>query len=157
MCTIIDRKQEVTILEEDLIVYKRYKLIPGYPDRVQSPLMGNINRRNILLKTDIKEVNKGIDICYFDSIESKKVLSIYPNFYEICKKYFKYLLNKEELEEIPFKAIAHGFHSALNKRRLSNICYGEVFKCIIPKGSEVYYGYANLIVSNQLIIKEQIS
>lgn len=58
--------------------------------------------------------------------------------------------------------IEQGFHSysklstAMDKSRLLSIDCEVIYCCIIPKGAEYYIGEDNEIVSNQLIIINQI-
>jgi len=105
------------------------------------------------------------------------IKSPYNNFYwELEKEYFTDIIkteditaydveSQEKLWELKtekgcdsFISIGPGFHSALNKNRLSINKHNEecLFKCIIPKGSEYYIGLTDLVVSNRIIIKEKI-
>lgn len=47
-----------------------------------------------------------------------------------------------------------GFHSALTRERL--LGNGNIFKCIIPAGSEYYVNPSLLLISDKIIIKESI-
>jgi len=113
-------------------------------------------------------------------IDGELLFSPYWNdFHYECDKLYTTIL-KESLEDFtPFdatdglivsrlvnpKSIAQGFHSALTKERLQNHYYRldsynrfymrnfVLRECIIPKGSECYLGFTDLIVSNQIIIK----
>ena len=57
----------------------------------------------------------------------------------------------------PLISIVKGFHSAMNKTRLrGNSQYGKIVKCIIPKGAKYYKGLTNLLVSDKIIITNEI-
>lgn len=57
-----------------------------------------------------------------------------------------------------YKSFGAGFHSALKKERLieEELCFETIVKCIIPKGAEYYIGFTGLVVSNQIIVTEEI-
>jgi len=57
------------------------------------------------------------------------------------------------------QSIECGFHACLNSERIENgvnSCERVIVKCIIPKGSLVFYGSEGLIVSNKMIVTDEI-
>jgi len=87
----------------------------------------------------------------------KQILSPYRGFPYILKELYQTNLG------IPFvttnfspKLIYEGFHSYIN-RKYATDRWPEVYKCIIPKGSQYYIDSdQEEIVSNQIIIKRKL-
>lgn len=139
MCLIIPKDRESFIAKEDIIVYKVLKISD---ELLFSPYWNNFYYEcDKLYSTTLKESLE--DFTPFDTMDGM-IVSRLGNL----------------------KSIAQGFHSALTKERLQNHYYksGDLYlryymrdfvirECIIPKGSECYLGFTDLIVSNQIIIK----
>jgi hypothetical protein len=126
--------KEPKIAEEDIVVYK---ILNIGNDRITSPYRYFTWNLDTVYETEIKETTDYT--CFDDKAKTE---------YNICS------------EEV--KSIGRGFHSALNKKRLSEdreewTNEEVIFKCIIPKGSEYYIGLSDLVVSNRIIIKEKVS
>lgn len=128
---------EPKIAKEDLIVYKLLKKIddsdffhPEYDYRAAF-MTDFLYKSNKLYETKIYAT---LDNTAFDTLAMNA---------------------RNEHTGSRLNSIGKGFHSAWNIERLTDLSEDEVIvKCIIPKGAEFYIGLTDLLVSNQIIIKE---
>lgn len=121
--------------KRDIIVYKCFSNDLGYSCKIASPFTNFVYITDKVYKTKITESD---DESYFDGAAG---------------------MAKKEYEKTKgtLKNIAEGFHSAKTlKRLITNLSYYRIFKCIIPKGSVYYRGLSDLLVSNQIIVKNEI-
>jgi len=126
------------ILDEDLIVYKELKIREGEKAGIFSPIRYYQWNLNELNETKITILPVGST---YDILASANVDYMREN-------------------DIKYITIGEGFHSFKSKDRCHELyvnTYFYLFKCLIPKSSEVYYDATGLVVSNQLIILEQLS
>lgn len=135
MCLVTDQQQP-KIAEEDITVYK---ILQGMnaPCNEFTYIVGKT------YKTEIKESK---DRWCFDSSDR---ISLNDNYGEDWDK------------DESIKCFGQGFHSSLTADRLrrtnmSSMWNGGLYECIIPKGSEYYTNPSDLVVSNQIIIKERL-
>lgn len=133
MC-LITKRTEPIILEEDLEVYKL--LTKSLWSLFYFPSKGYI-----LDELYITEIKESDDWCCFDNSDELILEKEFPNW--------KTATPQELI------CIGQGFHSALKPERIQDGYY-SIFKCIIPKGSEIYKEPSGLVVSNQIIIKEKL-
>lgn len=139
MCLITKQKKPI-ILEQDIIVYKKMMcIVVGYASSVYHAFEYKIGK---LYTTTITNSQRGR---YADATTS--------DFYE------EYFISIED-SEIKFdeKVIVYneGFHFYTTKERANKSRNGELWECIIPAGSEVYYDETGLGVTNQIIINKLI-
>ena len=148
MC-LITRQKDPIILEEDLEVYKIINQLV-YKNGVyySAFIKGFEYKLNKLYSTTIEKASDHTS--YFDNIVAEHYnLSDWRSIKEAIKK-----------EE--FFSYGQGFHSIVGKesiKRRTNsnfrlLSERRVVKCIIPKGSEIYYDETGLCVSSQIIVKK---
>lgn len=132
MCLITDQKRAF-IAEKDITVYK---LLEG---NMLSPYTNFTYEVGKLYKTTIKRELEE-DRCCFDRRDHYDISKKWPNW----------------PNDSSLKAFGRGFHAALKKERLMSndvdTYYGDIYKCIIPKGSKYYVNISGLVVSNQIIV-----
>jgi hypothetical protein len=141
MC-LITKQSEPEILEEDLIVYK---LLYKYGGKYHSPFTIFMYNLHELYQTKIQTSD---DFSFFDNID---------------RETFENENTKDSGRSIRYKVLnngysvfGQGFHSALTMERLqTHHINDEIYICIIPKGSEIYTNSSGLVISNQIIIKEE--
>lgn len=138
MCLVIPREKESFITKEDMTVFKILRIRDGllfaaYEDDFYYEC-------DKLYSTTLEEVE---DYMTFDYLDQREAESYFHSSIRL-------------LPPTVYKSIGPGFHSALNQIRLAPLCYDHyvIRECIIPKGSECYLGFTDLIVSNQIIIKK---
>lgn len=137
MCMAIKVGTKPVVLEEDLVVYKVI-----YKD-------GRSKFTYFLYTPEVVNKTKFTFTPFwelFDETESKDVQKYMAEVKEDIESSSSYII-----------FVRDGFHSALTKERLSGRVmyhFNEVLgEFLIPKGSEVYYGFSDLVVSNQIIFK----
>jgi uncharacterized protein (DUF2225 family) len=55
----------------------------------------------------------------------------------------------------PWISIGEGFHSFRDKD--NNLIYlSNLYECTIPKGSNYYYGFGNMAVSDRIVINKKV-
>ena len=141
MC-LITTTRKVKIAKRDIIVWK---IMVEESDKVlYSPYQGFRYVKGRKYKAKITETKDYQWRC-FDDTDEDWLLEHYPNWTDRAKIDSNY--------DGKLMCFQKGFHSALNKKRLTHIneCndYTTV-KCIIPKGSEYYKDTTGCIVSNQI-------
>lgn len=150
MCLITKQKEPI-ILKEDLEVYK---IVEYYKENVfVSPFNYFVWKLKKKYKTHIEFEN--YDFCFFSDEEGDyfiKELNFQPDalFSEVLRKITK---------EMDYTKLSKGFHSltTLERAKRGKVHNSEVIvKCRIPKGSQVYYGPVDQVVSNQLIVLEEV-
>ena len=155
MC-LITKQSKPTILTEDMVVYKSLYIKTTYflnlkfkflqKQKILSIYYKNIWKLHCLYKTNITETYSSDEL----------------RFYDICAydTYINNICTINQLPQLIYNGTLHsystGFHTADTAERAKEIGY-SVFKCIIPAGSEIYKDDSGLIVSNQLILVENIS
>ena len=144
MCLITNQINPI-ILKEDRIVYKKLKCIDNI---LYSPFNYFEWELNILYETKIKKTN---NYSYFDSEDLKHIIKITGKLDMLDLKTF--------IKKANFISLGEGFHSfdSYFRAMSSRTCGISLYKCIIPKGSEIYYNPSNLVVSNKIIIKEKLN
>ena len=137
MCLITKNKQKY-IATEDMVVYKTLREIDE--NRICSEHM---NFTYTLNKLYIEEMLPSDDICFYDSWASMKYNTATSKA-------------TDDVQSNVAICIGQGFHFMTEyKRAFNDALYSDidVYKCIIPKGSEYYLDNSDLGVSNQIIIK----
>ena len=143
MCLITEQK-ETEILKEDLIVYKRFKLYKGeirpWCRRFYEKFIYNVGK--------IHKQPLGIDN-HYESHHDSQVVNAYPSW-----------------QSASYTHVHEGFHAALTYERLgkkgerrnndTNVAVDYDYVCIIPKGAKVFKDKTGLIVTNTIILKEEI-
>lgn len=135
MCLITPYKEK-KIVEEDMIVYKTLT-----PD-VRSVLQGFLYELDKLYETEIKESN---DYCAADQFAIERL--------EYAGYFYRNAPKDDELI-----SIGQGFHSCRTIERAEELVdpNERIFSCTIPKGSEYYEDLSDLLVSNKIIINEEV-
>lgn len=139
MC-LITKQKEPFIADKDITVYKM--LDENSSDSAYSPYQSYHYKLNELYQTIIEEDEY---ICCFDNVDQTEIEIDYPHW--MFDRVFK---------EYGLKAFGSGFHSTFKTERLDKY-KTTIFECVIPKGSEYYIGFTDLVISNQIIIKRKIS
>jgi hypothetical protein len=137
---LITKQKKPVILEKDLIVYKQMEVVNG---EVRSYYMNFSWTLNVLYKTEI-ELSR--DCTWADGIVG--------NYYG-----FENLTCREDLESYiheNFVIFSEGYHFYQTIKRFESYKPEHIFKCTIPKGSEVYYDETGLGIANQIIINKEI-
>jgi len=119
-----------------------------------------------LITTQQKPITTDKDIICYKLVETmgKEVYSYFHSDYKWTRKTihkvkisessdFNTFDVKEIIKRSNYISIGRGFHAVLTRERLRK---DRVFgtregEFLIPKGSEIYYGVTDLIVSNQMI------
>lgn len=132
MCLITPHKEK-KIAEEDMIVYKTLS-----PDK-RSVLQSFLYELDKLYET---EIIKSGDYCPAD-------------------EYARHMLNGAGYSCAPSShliSISEGFHSCRTYDRATKMQDPpeRIFSCTIPKGSEYYEDLSDLLVSNKIIINEEV-
>ena len=149
MC-LITRQQEPIILKEDLEVYKVIRL--SEKGVYKSFFYGDFEYElNKLYSTTILQTEDVDKVRAFDN-EVEKTYNIAGSGFDSYKGVIKELKNKTLF------TYGQGFHSIVGrentKRKEPRYLCRRIVKCIVPKGSEVYYDETGLCVSNQIIVKK---
>lgn len=93
------------------------------------------------------------------------IYSIYQNYrYDIRKTYHNEEINSEPYyiidQEIPDEyVVAEAYHACTTLDRAKEHLYPEsyIYKCVIPKGSKVFYDmYVSEIASDTIIVKRRL-
>ena len=123
------KQREPKIAEEDIIVYKLL-VETNKENELKSPYTEFFYTTGEEYTTEIKPSN---DDSYLDNEAS-------------------YYQQEDDRDE--YYGIGEGFHSAISAKRLSRLIQwkSKVYECIIPKGSEYYIGFSDLLVSNKIIV-----
>jgi len=148
MC-LITNQLEPKIAEEDIPVYKKLlssKLGLNYVTSVYQNHLYTLKELNI---TKIWSTKNEYEMVFFDSTDDA---AVHNYLRKICD--YKFIYWRPFVLDNILLCIAEGFHSALSPDRLGNLA-GLTYKCTIPKGSEYYLSFTDLIVSNQIIIVEE--
>ena len=128
MCLIININSRIRTAKEDIVVYKYF----NKDSSLTTPYMNYVYKVNKLYVTTIViDKIKFTECIFFDEIV-------------LCN----YNINGY------VKEISDGFHSVSELRRVNRYNHKTIRRCIIPKGSKYYKDKTDLIVSNQIIIKE---
>lgn len=144
MC-LITKQSKPIILKEDLKVYKT--LIPS------------ISEGNIAYSAH-QAFKYSLNKLYATKIEEHGEMSSYDKISE--EKYFGNLGWIERIlifQKEKLKSYREGFHfiKTLKRCNRKEFINGEcVYKCIIPKGSKVYFDETDLGVANQIIILKRL-
>lgn len=135
MCLITPNKEK-KIAEEDMIVYKA--LMPD----ARSVLQGFLYELNKLYETEIEESD---DWCAADSYAINA----------LNEADYNYGTSRSDDRLI---SIGEGFHSCKTIERAEEMKdpNERIFSCTIPKGSEYYEDLSDLLVSNKIIINEEV-
>lgn len=152
MC-LITNQQEPIILEEDLVVYKVLKSTRSN-DVVASTARSFEYTLGKLYSTSIEETSDALFADPQDLDDCSQIYGVAPHYFGVSKLYFI----KSKQPATKFKVFGAGFHFCKNKKRAiqhiktirSSIVY--IYKCLIPKGSEVYYNCSDLGVTNNIIV-----
>lgn len=88
--------------------------------------------------------------------DGKRVISPYIQFPYVLKKLYQTDFRIIYARNNISKLIHEGFHGYRNKKYATDR-WLEVYKCVIPKGSQYYISFdQEEIVSNQIIIKRKL-
>ena len=132
MCLITNWKSP-RMAKKDIVVFKNFDC--EFEDGLLSPYLGHVYQRYELNITNMVADNK------FNTYMGYAVLNAYP----YCTEYNN-----------TYTHIHEGFHAFTNLDYSSIYRLGLTTKCIIPKGSLYYKDKTGLIVSNQIIIGEDV-
>lgn len=146
MCLITNQSLS-EVLKEDMIAYKLL-----FPSRwVSSNARSPLGNKTYILGDTYKEA-----IVKFDS---KNWNCFDEEDFDVVAK-----IRDEDLKN--YRQFWSGFHSAENRDRLERTRRShhgrgifadcEVYKCLIPKGSEMYRGLTGLLVSDTIVIKKRL-
>jgi len=148
MC-LITRRRELSIAEEDIIVWKvlRYDL--------KSHIEFFRYEEDVLYETEIKELSKDTVIRAYDEISSKYLNKHYEGWSK------RFLVEGDAIitydggrEDLIY--IGEGFHSSLSRERLGKVeSYLRLRKFVIPKGSLYYEDETGLMVSNRIMMLKE--
>lgn len=137
MCLVTKQKNPL-IASEDITVYKL--LTEGNYSEHQKFHYDE----GVLYETEIKNSNRHLFYDWNDEKEFKREKNI-PIDTPIHK-----------LNTYDVLWLGQGFHSSTSAKRFNNII-GTVHRCIIPKGSEYYLGWTELVISNKIVVYEEIN
>ena len=132
MCLITNWKSP-RMAKKDIVVFKNFDC--EFEDGLLSPYQGHVYQRYELNITNMVADNK------FSTYMGYAVLNAYPD----CTEYNN-----------PYTHVHEGFHAYTNLDYSRRYSTGLTTKCIIPKGSLYYKDKTGLIVSNQIIIGEDV-
>ena len=132
MCLITNWKSP-RMAKKDIVVFKNFDC--EFEDGLLSPYRGHVYQRYELNITNMVADNK------FCSYMGNAILDAYPDFAS---------------DNNPYTHVHEGFHAFTNLDYSSIYRLGLTTKCIIPKGSLYYKDKTGLIVSNQIIIGEDV-
>lgn len=137
MCLITNK--QVKIAQEDIEIFK-------------------VLSKN--LKSPFIQFQYKFDKSYFQPLSKTK-----DSYSTCCRIDYEYITNNygynyyKKIDEGILTAYKEGFHGSTkldNSRYLSSqLDERQIFKCIIPKGSEYVEDFVGFIISNQIIIKEK--
>lgn len=150
MCTITTQKKAIKI-KEDIQSFKKVLILgSGFNIAIMSPYQKYKHKVNQIdsAKITFSRRDEGEFVC----LDEKEV----DNFYQPDTIY-KSFTSRNPLPEYvgKLRAVSTGFHSCLTADRIREVSRYEIVKCIIPKGSSVYYGSDGLIVSNRIIVTDE--
>ena len=140
MCLVTNQKK-AKILKEDLTVYKIV-----------------VNRNGKIYAWMYDDYQYEVNKLYKQSMSVDNI----PGSVMDEWVYYAYNIKTKNWKNSKFKKyrnlnhIHEGFHSSLTIERLGNVNETAIYRCVIPKGSEVFKDKTGLIVSNQIILKEKI-
>jgi hypothetical protein len=165
MCLVTTQK-EALIAEQDITVYKLLK-VREYNEDYESPRIEYLApywdfHYNLgeLYKTTIEEIPEEYygDKCAFDKFDSNVLCNLFKDSEGNPNWNPSWYTGKEPATDV--KYFGAGYHACTTVERLTGPdYYGEskIFECTIPAGSEYYLNPSGLIVSNQIIINNQIN
>ncbi len=137
MCLITEQKK-AKIARRDMTVYK--EMIPVSDDIAKSPYQYHSYILGELYTTKIEQ---GKDWTCYGPRDERWLDNNYP-MWNLGKQADKLI------------CIERGYHACMTQDRVPEGSRECIYKCTIPKGSEYYTDKTGLIVSNQIIIVEQI-
>ncbi|MCK9574753.1 MAG: hypothetical protein WC979_03145 [Candidatus Pacearchaeota archaeon] len=143
MC-LITRQKEPEILSRDIRTFKVLKVEDGVPPcAIHQTFWYELNQ---LYETDI--VESELPAPYDSKVTEFYVLDA-----------SSYNAIRRNLKEYDLIALGKGFHSFANRKRAAGEIWRtnyELFECLIPAGSEIFYDETGLCVSNKIKILKQI-
>ena len=160
MCLITKQKEPI-VLEKDMVVYKLGGKVVVYKiGEVATTSTGSVEimrtvhqaHAYILGKLNTTEIRCTERDRETASLYDNKALLHYQLHYHSDLFKNGYLLSH-------FISIGPGFHWATTVERILAGISGEedIYKCIVPAGSQVYFDETHLGVSDKLIVKELIA
>lgn len=155
MCLITKQKEPI-VLEKDMVVYKLGRKVVVYKiGEVATTSTGSVEIMRTVHQVHeyiLGELNTTEIRC---TERDRETASLYDNkaLLHYHSALFKngYLLSH-------FISIGPGFHWATTVERILAGISGEedIYKCIVPAGSQVYFDETHLGVSDKLIVKENL-
>ena len=155
MCLITKQKEPI-VLEKDMVVYKLGRKVVVYKiGEVATTSTGSVEIMRTVHQVHeyiLGELNTTEIRC---TERDRETASLYDNkaLLHYHSNLFKngYLLSH-------FISIGPGFHWATTVERILAGISGEedIYKCIVPAGSQVYFDETHLGVSDKLIVKENL-
>ena len=143
MCWLSDEYKAPNMADEDIIVYKVMLLREGYRNELASFYYG---KRYVIGKEYIEE--------------TETVEPVYLYHYSINKGFHSYSLEKTTEKECNNRCYIWSGEHLLDSINLENeINYGETLvavECIIPKGSTYHENDLGEIVSDRIIITDNV-
>jgi len=156
MCLITKQKEPI-VLEKDMVVYKLGGKVVVYKiGEVATTITGSVEIMRTVHQAHeyiLGELNTTEIRC---TERDRETASLYDNkaLLHYHSALFKngYLLSH-------FISIGPGFHWATTVERILAGISGEedIYKCIVPAGSQVYFDETHLGVSDKLIVKENLN
>ena len=142
MCLITEQKR-VKILKEDLIVYKNFHIV----DNLIRPWTGAFRHKIEYKVGKLHKQTLGVDNIP-DSVYDIKVKDAYKLETPLASC----------TRALQLTHVHEGFHATIIFDRLVIMPYPGyvIFKCRIPKGARVFKDKTGLIVSDTIILEEQI-
>jgi len=144
MC-LLTKQKIPTILEEDMVVYKRLSKFGDNPKEFESSCVG------FKYTLGEKYVTKLVFDKKPDSFADEMVRNHYK-FSDLDNKTFKQVASR-------MTNIHEGFHFYVTIKRLTDSYFKSfhtMVECVIPKGSEVFFDETGLGVTDTIIIKKII-
>lgn len=148
MCLVVLKNRPKQIAQEDIIVYKKINIKEN--NILCSPHQGFLYELNKLYTTEIGIRPSGsLDPIFSDSLDGCFVEAYFikrnmPLTEKLIYKYF-------DIYDV-------GFHSycTFERANVDRFNNDGIFKCTIPKNSEYIEGVTDLLVSNQIIVNEEV-
>lgn len=145
MCLIIHSDVKPVVLEEDTIVYKHCYL-EDKDNEIRSSIQFFKYELGKLYETELgvyDPKSHNFARCIFSrhlkTADGRTIGEVFPHLWE-----YPY----------DFKSVVHGFHSFVDLKTAEyHLTGGYIAKCVIPKGSTVYYDLFGLCASNKIIIE----
>lgn len=138
MCLIVRKETEITVLEKDLVVFKKVRIFSNDIRAIHFPKKYIITRLNeeIFLKfVDVKE-------------------AIFAN--QKATNYYEYHFGENWKESNKLKAIQEGYHFYTDIHDVSSSLFSVWFiaECTIPAGSQICFDETGLGVASNIIINK---